>query len=237
MKKVALSVFGKATSRLLAVLALSVLLSGCAVVGPLLSLGGAIGLAPLQYASTVYTIGEFTYQYAANDKTPAQVIREKIDSVVSGDAFKVPEYMNDEPAGPEPAVMVAEAETGADIQDPALSEELRQKRIENLLGKRRVQFERLELRRMAFLQAQTDSKAEPPSDRHGGQPRSLYRGQGRGLSGLVEGILKKTVHGQKAVHRFFLRFIPASGSSPCRIWRTAPGPRSGSGWWRTSGRT
>ena len=175
MKKVALSVFGKATSRLLAVLTLAVLLSGCAVIGPLLSLGGAIGLAPLQYAATAYTVGEFTYQYAANDKTPAQVVREKIDSVVSGDAFRVPEYMNDDPAGPEPAVMVAEAETGTDLQDPALSEELRQKRIENLLGKRRVQFERLELRRMAFLQAQTDNKLTLRQTAMAGNPH-LFNG-------------------------------------------------------------
>ncbi|BDQ34050.1 hypothetical protein [Pseudodesulfovibrio portus] len=161
MKKVTPTISGKSISRLLAVSALAALLSGCAVIGPLLSLGGMAGLAPLQYASTVYTIGEFTYEYAANDKTPDQVIQAKIDSVVSGDAFHMPDYMNDEPAGPESAVMVAEAETGpqADaIQDPALSEELRQKRIENLLGQRRVQFERLELRRMAFLKAQNENK-------------------------------------------------------------------------------
>jgi hypothetical protein len=46
--------------------------------------------------------------------------------------------------------MAAEAETP---EDPALSEEARRKRIENILGKRRAQFERLEVRRMAFLQA------------------------------------------------------------------------------------
>ena len=158
MKKVTPTISGKAISRLLAVSVLAALLSGCAVIGPLLSLGGMAGLAPLQYASVAYTVGEYTYEYAANDKTPDQVIQAKIDSVVSGDAFHVPEYMNDEPAGPESAVMVAEAETGADPQDPALSEELRQKRIENLLGQRRTQFERLELRRMAFLKAQGENK-------------------------------------------------------------------------------
>jgi len=161
MKKVALTVSGKVISRLLGASALAVLLSGCAVVGPLLSLGGIAGLAPLQYASTAYTLGEFTYEYAANDKTPNQVLEAKIDSVVTGDAFRVPEYMNDEPAGPEPAVMVAEAETepqADDFQAPALSEELRQRRIENLLGQRRMRFERLELRRMAFLKARSDNK-------------------------------------------------------------------------------
>ncbi len=160
MNKVAQTIPGKGISRLLAVSALAALLSGCAVVGPLLSLGGMAGLAPLQYASTAYTIGEFGYEYAANDKTPTQVIQAKIDSVVSGDAFTAPAYMSDEPAGPEPAVMVAEADTAqaAGPKDPALSEELRQKRIENLLGERRVRFERLELRRMAFLQARRENK-------------------------------------------------------------------------------
>ena len=173
MKKVTPAISGKLISRLLAVSVLSALLSGCAVVGPLLSLGGMAGLAPLQYASTVYTLGEFTYEYAANDKTPDQVIQAKIDSVVSGDAFHMPEHMSDEPA-----VMVAEAETGTQaepLQDPALPEELRQRRIENLLGKRRVQFERLELRRMAFLKAQNDNKLSLRQTAMAGNP-ALFSG-------------------------------------------------------------
>lgn len=154
MNKVAPTTSGKFVSRLLAVLALATLLSGCAVIGPLLSVGGMAGLAPLQYASIAYTVGEYSYEYAANDKTPDEVIKDKIDSVVSGEAFQFPDYMKNDPAGPEADVMVAEA----DPQDPALSEEARQKRIENLLGNRRMQFERLELRRMAFLKAQADNK-------------------------------------------------------------------------------
>lgn len=65
-------------------------LPGCAVVGPLLSVGGMAGLAPLQYASTLYTVGEFGYEYAANDNDPGEVIRAKIDGVMSGEAFAVP---------------------------------------------------------------------------------------------------------------------------------------------------
>lgn len=154
MKKVALTVSGEMISRFLAVSALAILLSGCAVVGPLLSVGGMAGLAPLQYASVAYTVGEYSYEYAANDKTPDEVIKGKIDSVVTGEAFRLPEYMNSEPVGPEPAVMTAEAGT----QNPPLSEELRKKRIESLLAHRRMQFERLELRRMAFLQTRHENK-------------------------------------------------------------------------------
>eukprot|EP00831_Metopus_contortus_P043155 TRINITY_DN34662_c0_g1_i1.p1 TRINITY_DN34662_c0_g1~~TRINITY_DN34662_c0_g1_i1.p1 ORF type:complete len:311 (-),score=35.61 TRINITY_DN34662_c0_g1_i1:205-1137(-) len=134
-----------------ALIAMGGLLSGCAVVGPLLSLGGLAGFAPLQYAATAYTIGEYTYEYAANDNTPDEVLGHKIDSVVSGEAFTLPAYMQSEPAGPKTPVMVAEA-AGPD-EDPALSAAARQKRIEKLLGHRREQVERLELRRMAFLQA------------------------------------------------------------------------------------
>ncbi|MBG0791503.1 MAG: hypothetical protein H0S80_13505 [Desulfovibrionaceae bacterium] len=160
MKKVALTISGKFVSRLLAVSALAVLLSGCAVVGPLLSLGGMAGLAPLQYVSAAYTLGEFSYEYAANDKTPNEVIQAKIDSVITGEAFQLP-------GDDESAVMVADAGTEAQTdglaaeaapQDPVLSEELRQKRIENLLGERRMRFDRLELRRMAFLTAQRENR-------------------------------------------------------------------------------
>ncbi|MGE4422562.1 MAG: hypothetical protein AB7D39_09710 [Pseudodesulfovibrio sp.] len=151
MKKVAQTLSVKTVFVLFVLLSAIGPLSGCAVVAPLLGVGG-LAFAPLQYASTAYTIGEFTYQYAANDKTPDQVIEAKYDAMVSGEAFELPEYLQSEPAGPQAPVMSAEAETPID-QGPALSEEARRKRIENILGKRRTQFERLEVRRMAFLQA------------------------------------------------------------------------------------
>jgi len=68
----------------------AVCLPGCAVVGPLLSVGGMAGLAPLHYASTAYTLGEFTYEFATNDKDPGEVIRAKVEGFVSGDAFALP---------------------------------------------------------------------------------------------------------------------------------------------------
>jgi hypothetical protein len=141
------------------VLGLLALLPGCAVVGPLLSVGGFVGMAPLQYASTAYTVGEFTYEYAANDKDPTEVIQAKIDGVLSGDAFHLPDAVRgyDAPDGQE--VMTAQAEPGVVAADgPALTAQARERRIEQLLGKRSIQFERLELRRMAFLQARTDGQ-------------------------------------------------------------------------------
>ncbi len=134
-------------------------LPGCAVVGPLLSIGGMAGLAPLQYASTAYTVSEFTYEYAVNENDPSEVIEAKIDSVLSGKAFMLPDYipgaeMLNNPDG----VMVAEADVEIEetVVAPALSVEARQKRIDQILGKRNAQFERLEHRRMAFLKARSN---------------------------------------------------------------------------------
>jgi hypothetical protein len=88
MKECARAALRKAA--MIIVLAGMAVLPGCAVVGPLLSVGGMAGLAPLQYASTLYTVGEFGYEYAANDNDPGEVIRAKIDGVMSGEAFAVP---------------------------------------------------------------------------------------------------------------------------------------------------
>lgn len=155
MKKVALINSGKPVFTAFLLTLLLGILPGCAVVGPLLSLGSFAGLAPLQYISTAYTVGEFSYEYAANDKDPSEVIEGKINAMVSGEAFELPEYMQADPAGPEAPVMVAEAETD---HTPSMAEEARQQRIENLMGRRQVQFERLELRRMAFLKAQSNNE-------------------------------------------------------------------------------
>ncbi|QJB55668.1 hypothetical protein [Pseudodesulfovibrio sp. zrk46] len=139
-------------------------LPGCAVVGPLLSVGGMAGLAPLQYASTVYTVGEFSYEYAVNENDPGEVIQAKIDSVLSGEAFMLPDYIPGAKQLNNGGTMVAEADTtqtesGIEADTsvaPALSAEARQKRIQQILGQRTAQFERLELRRMAFLKAQNN---------------------------------------------------------------------------------
>ncbi|MDD3312288.1 hypothetical protein [Pseudodesulfovibrio sp.] len=114
------------------------------------------GLAPLQYASTAITLGEFTYEYAANDKDPSEVIEGKIMAVLDGSAFEMPDFDGD---GREP-VVVAEAApaTKAETVEAAISAGARKQRIEYLLAHRDLQFERLELRRMAFRSARGDGE-------------------------------------------------------------------------------
>ena len=155
MKRGAKVALRKATLTTMAVLFFLTLLPGCAVVGPLLSLG-SIGFAPLQYASTAITVGEFSYEYAANDKDPGEVIQAKIDNVLSGKAFELPEFMQEDGLDGTEEVMVAEADTNS--VEAALSAQARRKRIEQILGRRTAQFERLELRRMAFLKAQANGE-------------------------------------------------------------------------------
>ncbi|MUM77135.1 hypothetical protein GKC30_05770 [Pseudodesulfovibrio sp. F-1] len=171
---------------IICILAGTVCLPGCAVVGPLLSVGGLAGLAPLQYASTAYTLGEFTYEYAANGKDPGEVVRAKVDGFVSGEAFALPgssempdsrqgydapspmpdnmlatrsrvrpgesQARQADPDGMETMAVLA-ASGGADATAQSLSDEARQQRVEQLLGRRSVQYERLETRRMLFGQA------------------------------------------------------------------------------------
>ncbi len=159
MQRISKVALRKVTLNTLAVVFFLASLPGCAVVGPLLSVGGMAGLAPLQYASTVYTVGEFSYEYAVNENDPGEVIQAKIDNVLSGEVFMLPDYipgaeMLNNPDG----VMVAEAQT-EEVElsvAPALSTEARQKRIDQILGKRDAQFERLEHRRMAFLKAKSN---------------------------------------------------------------------------------
>jgi len=156
MKRVARTALRKAVTNMMAVFFFFAFLPGCAVVGPLLSMGGLAGLAPLQYASTVYTVGEFSYEYAANDKDPGELIEAKIDAFLTGEAFELPEYMqaDTEEADRVSPVMVAAVE--AQKITPALSADARQKRIAKVLGRRNFQFERLELRRMAFFKARSN---------------------------------------------------------------------------------
>jgi len=146
----------KAALTTLAVIFLLASLPGCAVVAPLLSVGGLAGLAPLQYASTAYTVGEFTYEYAANDKDPSEVIEGKIMAVLDGSAFEMPDFDGDDQ---EPAVVADAAPmTKADTVEAAISAGARKQRIEYLLAHRNLEFERLELRRMAFRRARSDGE-------------------------------------------------------------------------------
>ncbi|WP_419786465.1 hypothetical protein [Pseudodesulfovibrio sp.] len=134
-----------------AVIIVLALLPGCAVVGPLLSVGGMAGFAPLQYASSAVTLGEFSYEYAANGKDPSEVVEDKIMSVLDGSAFTMPNFQD----GADKPVLVADAEpmTKVETVEAAISTEARKQHIARLLAHRDLQFERLELRRMAFRRA------------------------------------------------------------------------------------
>lgn len=165
MKRCVRAALGKATTRLAVVALLLAALPGCAVVGPLLSVGGMAGLAPLQYASTAYTVGEFSYEYAVNDKDPSEVIERKIDDVMTGKAFMLPDFVPgaEQLNNPEGTMLAEADEPDASLvvssaEGPALSAEARHKRIQQMLGRRAVQHERLELRRMAFLRAESEDR-------------------------------------------------------------------------------
>ncbi|WP_419786286.1 hypothetical protein [Pseudodesulfovibrio sp.] len=54
------------------------LLSGCLVINALLGVAGLVGSGTVQYASTAYSVCEYGYQYTVNDKTPDEVIVEKL---------------------------------------------------------------------------------------------------------------------------------------------------------------
>jgi hypothetical protein len=175
------------------------MLPGCAVVGPLLSVGSFIGTAPLQYASAAYTVGEYTYEYAANDKDPSEVIEGKIISVLDGSAFDMPDFDRDDAAGGTDEVMLAdgtpaskvevlEATMAAKADEPrltksetvevAISAKARQERIEQILGRRSLEFERLELRRMAFLKARSGGELSLRQTSLSSSP-DLFQGSGK----------------------------------------------------------
>lgn len=187
MQRIAFVALRKAAYISMAVLLLA-MTPGCAVVGPLLSVGGMAGMAPLQYASTAYTVGEFSYEYAANDKDPSEVIEGKIDDILSGKAFTLADFAPESEEMNTPAdTMLAHSETSpvaenaaettmvAEADAPALSVEERQKRINRILGRRKTQFRRLEIRRMAFLKARSGRQLSLRRTTLGTRP-DLYRG-------------------------------------------------------------
>jgi hypothetical protein len=53
-------------------------LPGCLVINAALSIAGLLGSGPIEYAGTAYSVGEYAYQYAVNDKTPDEVVEEKL---------------------------------------------------------------------------------------------------------------------------------------------------------------
>ena len=189
----------KAALNTLAVIFFLAMLPGCAVVGPLLSVGSFIGAAPLQYASAVYTVGEYTYEYAANDKDPSEVIEGKILAVLDGSAFDVPDFSEDDATDGTDEVMLADGKpatkvevleatmaakadeprlTKAETVEAAISAQARKERVEQILGRRSLQFERLELRRMAFLKARSGGELSLRQTSLATSP-DLFQGSGK----------------------------------------------------------
>ncbi len=161
--------FGKPFFALVLAVAMLFGMGGCAVVGPLLTCGGAF-FTPLQYASTAYTLGEFSYEYAANDKTPDEVIQGKVDSIVA--VFDDKDKASTVPAvqeGQQP-VMVADAE--GERMDSFLYSSGKY-RAQRRIEMRRLQMERLETRKMAFLEAR-----ESNLSLRNGQVRAIDLGHG-----------------------------------------------------------
>lgn len=126
-------------------------MSGClAAIGPLLSLGGAVTAAPVvQVAAMGYSVGEYTYEYTVNDKTPDEVIEDKVTTVA---ALFSDEDAVQAPQSAEPAVMLAEADTS-----PAPIPEARAERVRQRIELRRLQTQAVQARELAFNKAVQDS--------------------------------------------------------------------------------
>ncbi|MFH1914025.1 MAG: hypothetical protein ABIK45_07110 [Pseudomonadota bacterium] len=93
---------------LLAVLPTS--LAGCLAVNAMFGVLGLVGPAPIQYAGTAYSVGEYAYHFTVNDKTPDEVLGEKFAWLTGLDEPLTPETHT--PASPrvEPSFMLASAE-------------------------------------------------------------------------------------------------------------------------------
>jgi len=73
------------------------ILPGCLAINALLGVAGIMGSGPIQYAGTVYSVGEYTYEYAMNDRTPDEVIKHKL-------AWLLPEEQPDIPLPSQPQI-------------------------------------------------------------------------------------------------------------------------------------
>ena len=65
-------------------------LSGCLAINAALGLFSFIGPPAAQLAGAAYTVTEYSYEYAANDRTPDQVMLAKIDWLIGADEESVP---------------------------------------------------------------------------------------------------------------------------------------------------
>ena len=67
-------------------LAATLALPGCLAVNAAFGLLGLVGPPAAQLAGAAYTVTEYTYEYAANDRTPDQVLLAKFDWLLPTDA-------------------------------------------------------------------------------------------------------------------------------------------------------
>ncbi|WP_319469579.1 hypothetical protein [uncultured Pseudodesulfovibrio sp.] len=89
------------------------ILPGCLAINALLGVAGIMGSGPLQYAGTVYSVGEYTYEYAVNDRTPDEVIEHKL-------AWLLPEEQPETPLPSQPQIHYAD--TADDLKMTAKAE-------------------------------------------------------------------------------------------------------------------
>ncbi len=82
--------------------AVVLILPGCLAINALLGVTGFLMTGPIQYAGTVYSVGEYAYEYAVNEKTPDEVIEEKFAWLLETDQAPVMD---------EPTLVLAKAPT------------------------------------------------------------------------------------------------------------------------------
>lgn len=79
-------------------------LAGCLAINAMFGVLGLVGPAPIQYAGTAYSVGEYTYQFAVNDKTPDEVLGEKFAWLIGPDASSTPQTFPSAPTLAEPTL-------------------------------------------------------------------------------------------------------------------------------------
>lgn len=108
--------------RLLLLLLLIPILPGCMVVSAAVGVGGYALGGPAQYAGTAFSLCEYSYELAVNDKTPDLVFKDKVLEVV--DILDGPDYVGawetalaaTDPA-PQPAVTLENLTLAYNLQD------------------------------------------------------------------------------------------------------------------------
>lgn len=102
-------------------MAVVLVMPGCLAINAVLGIMGYLGTGPIQFAGTAYSISEYAYEYAVNDKTPDEVIEEKFawlllpdeDLELSADAKDLQQSVTTPMANIPPSVQTAKTSLGA----------------------------------------------------------------------------------------------------------------------------